>query len=202
MTAVKRMRGHLILGFETHKTCLSTLVFFRTAFLSRGKKMNKAICLCITLSLLLSPYSNADSACSKPRFLVTDLIASQHYDVGDVTIWNDADFLYVEYKLSIIWLRLYQTHLHVATSLEDIPQSNGNAIPGQFAYKTTHKRWVQNYTYQVPLDESWETGTELYIASHATITGICNLFATAWGDGINFPGNKWGTYIIYTLQLD
>ena len=151
---------------------------------------------------MLSTYSSDVLAFPASNPVVTDLIASQHYDVGDVTIWNDADFLYVNYKLSIIWLRLFETHLHVATSLEGIPQSNGNPVPGQFDHKTTHGRWVQNFTYKIPLERSWGSGKELYIATHATITGVCNLFATGWGDGIEFPGKKWSTYIIYTVELD
>ena len=55
---------------------------------------------------------------------------------------------------------LTETHLHVADSLDDIPQKNGNPIPSQFEYKMEHQN-VQEYTYIIPLQGDWECDTEL-----------------------------------------
>ena len=57
---------------------------------------------------------------------VTDLIAGQHIDVGDVTVWNDGDYLYVTYVVNEPGWYLTETHLHVACDWEDIPQTKKN----------------------------------------------------------------------------
>ncbi len=67
-----------------------------------------------------------------------DLIAGQHIDVGDVVVQRVGDDLCVEYQLSAEALAegwsLTETHLAVAGDPADIPQKNGNPIPGQFPY--------------------------------------------------------------------
>jgi len=99
---------------------------------------------------------------------VTDLIASQHIKVGTVTVWNDGTYLYVQYSTMLGWF-LTETHLAVATSMGDIPQTcGGNAIPGLFPYQTIHDPWVTEYTYVIDLN-GWSVGTTLYIAAHAVV---------------------------------
>ncbi|MFX1274138.1 MAG: VWA domain-containing protein [Promethearchaeota archaeon] len=140
---------------------------------------------------------------------ITDLIAGggnpqSAIDVGDVIIWNDEDFLYITYETSDDWF-MTETHLHVADSLEDIPQTKkGNPIPGHFDYIDYHNPAVQVYTYNISW--TWDPGTTLYIAAHAVVRKIigydeyCNpiyQIETAWGDGIDFDGKNWATYIVY-----
>ena len=106
-----------------------------------------------------------------------DLIAGQHIDVGEVKVWNDGDNLYVKYVVDAEGWCLTETHLHVATSMESIPQTQpnkkglggGNPIPGQFDYKAEHD-CVTEYTYTIPLDEEWvPCETNLHIAAHAEV---------------------------------
>jgi hypothetical protein len=159
--------------------------------------LNRFIVLSIAL-VLLAGLAGAGTSVS---VFVTDLIAGQHHDVGDVTVWNDADFLYVSYEVHYVWLRLKQTHLHTADSLDGIPHNKNNIpVPGKFAHKTLHDRWVQEFTYEIPMDPSWAPDTDLFIASHAVISGECGGAATAWGDGPKFPCPTWGTYFIYTVE--
>ncbi len=100
---------------------------------------------------------------------VTDLIAAQHYDVGDVLVWNDGDFLYVKYVTTGGWV-LGETHLAVATSLGGIPHtSKGNPVPGLFEFSADHAPGTTEYTYQIDLD--WADGTDLFIAAHAGVCG-------------------------------
>ena len=165
--------------------------------------MKKALCLLIALSavLFLAPSSATTAPGPLPIPFVTDLIAGQHYDVGDVTVWNDNEFLYVNYAVQYVWLRLVWTHLHVATTLDGIPQNkNGIPVPGKFEYKVQHPRWIQDYTVKIPLDDSWLPGTEVCIAAHSVISGVCSIFATGWGNGLEFPGPTWGMYFMYTVQ--
>ena len=69
-----------------------------------------------------------------------DLIAGKYMDAGDVLVWNDGEYLYVKYVT--VYSCLYETHLHVATTLggfDGIPQTKkGNPIPGKFEYKSHH----------------------------------------------------------------
>ena len=95
----------------------------------------------------------------------TDLIAGQHEDVGDVSVWEDGHYLYVKYETTGSWC-LTKTHLHVATSLNGIPQVNGNPPPGQFTWQMPHD-CVTEHTYAIELE--WAPGTPLYIAAHAEV---------------------------------
>lgn len=95
--------------------------------------------------------------------------------VGNVTIWSDGSYLFVQYNtvdqtkgtdLTDDWY-ITETHLEVATSVAGIPQKNGNPIPGKFAYKNTHN-YVTSYTYKVSLNQ-YSSGQTLYIAAHAVV---------------------------------
>ena len=102
------------------------------------------------------------------------LYAGQHYRVGELHVSKDNDYLYVEYDLDVA---MSESHLHVATSLEGIPQANGNPIPGQFDHKNDHDPQVTEYTYMIPWDQSWNGVDLFYIAAHAVVWiwgwGIC-----------------------------
>jgi len=96
-----------------------------------------------------------------------DLMAGQNIDAGDVQVWNDSDNLYVKYTTENGWC-LSETHLHVAGTLGEIPQTKkGNPIPGQFDYKDEvdcETEWL----YTIPLPED-SCGDELVIAAHAVV---------------------------------
>jgi hypothetical protein len=94
-----------------------------------------------------------------------DLFAGQHEDVGDVSVWEDGHYLYIKYETTGGWC-LTETHLQVATSLNDIPQAEGNPIPGHFSNQTEHN-CVTEYTYAFDLE--WVPDTILYIAAHAVV---------------------------------
>lgn len=100
---------------------------------------------------------------------VTNLIAGQHTNVGNVSVWNDEDNLYVKYA-TITNCEITETHLHVATSLDGIPQTKkDNPIPGQFDHKNdSHHAGITEYVYKIPLN-GWTVGDELYIAAHAVV---------------------------------
>jgi len=100
---------------------------------------------------------------------VMNLLAGQTNLVGEVRVWNDADDLYVKYVITDLDWCLTETHLHVATSLGDIPQTKKfNPIPGQFDHKRVYDPCVQNDTYIIPM--SLIPGDSLYIAAHAVVS--------------------------------
>jgi len=125
-------------------------------------------------------------------------------DVGDVYIWQDDDYLYVMYVTEDGWY-MTETHLHVAMDPAYIPQTKkNNPIPGKFDYSMDHDPAVQEVTYTIDWDEEW--GDTLYIATHAVVQKVVGYdmyempiyqVETAWGDGYDFAGNNWGTYIEY-----
>jgi hypothetical protein len=130
------------------------------------------------------PTGVTDVATFTPQFhtaiapYTTPLIAGQDTDIGEVRVWNDADYLYVKFVSTGDCL--LETHVAVEESWEDIPQTKkGNPIPGHFEYSDPHA-CVHEYTYEVPL--TWPAGTELYIAAHAA-TGVSeSMWVSSDGD--------------------
>ncbi len=160
------------------------------------KRFYSLLVILITLAALVPSVASARTASSE---LVVDLIAGQHIDAGNVRVWNDSEFLYVDYSASVGWC-LDETHLQVASSLEGIPQANGNPIPGQFDHKKSHN-CASNFTYTIPLPKS---SCDLYIAAHAVVKKSKNgsgqgSTETAWGSGFEFSGKNWATYFIYSV---
>ena len=107
---------------------------------------------------------------------VIDLLAGQTNKVGEVKVWNDADNLYVKYVITDPDWCLTETHLHVAESEEDIPQKNGNPIPGHFAYSDEFDLAdeVTEALYAIPLD-GWHVDQELAIAAHAVVQKLSDV---------------------------
>jgi hypothetical protein len=133
------------------------------------------------------------------------LVAGKHVDVGDTYIFM-VNSTHVRIKITTAsGFELAETHIHVAASLDAIPQKNGNPIPGQFMDGVTHGSGVTMYrqTFDV-------TGMEtIFIAIHAVVrgTGNCESFEeTAWSvrdcEGLlttlPFAGNNWAVYLTYT----
>ncbi|MEJ2251160.1 MAG: hypothetical protein P8Y97_16095 [Candidatus Lokiarchaeota archaeon] len=120
---------------------------------------------------------------------VTELIAGggnekSAIDVGEIRVWNDADYLYVKYVIDTdltpdnpsddgVPTLIYESHLHIEEHFMSIPQKNGNPIPGQFNYKTEHDPGVSEFTYEIPI--TWDIDTQVSIAAHALVQKIGGL---------------------------
>ena len=142
------------------------------------------------------------SLCDDP----SDLVAGQHTDAGDVTVCNDSEKLYVQFTTVPNWT-MTETHLAVEKQLNMIPQTgSGNPKIGHFTYKRTYSPGVEEDVYVIDLsDEEFVEGDEIVIAAHAVVQltdEFGNLIQqeTAWGDGEEFPGRNWATYIQYSVQ--
>jgi len=139
------------------------------------------------------------------------LVAGQHYDTGEVKVWFGEEempgqgiqkFLYVQYITKGDWC-LKETHVHVATSVDGIPQHNGNPAPGQFDYKADHKPCVKEYLYKIPVKGEWDDGDTLYIATHAIVTNTkSGQTETAWGFCYDFDGKNWARYCTYFIPKE
>jgi len=151
-----------------------------------------------------------------------DLVAGQFYDVGEVCVWHDVDYLYVRYEtIGGIW-PLNITHLAVEeSSPDDIPQKNGNPIPGQFPYTEPWDSGPNFDTYRIPLvaapilssngkkvlvpGHNWAEGDTLYIAAHSVV-GICDceslelILPDTVDADVHYPGDS--SYFIVTISGD
>lgn len=156
---------------------------------------------------LITPWTYAHAE-SDP--FITPLIAGggnvvSAIDAGDVLVWNDAENLYVKYLTAEGWC-LTETHLHIAISLGDIPQKNGNPIPGQFDISRFLICAISD-EIGIPLENfDLAPGDMIYVASHASLVENLPveysdgpLEETAWGDGEPFAGANWATYFTYTV---
>jgi hypothetical protein len=136
---------------------------------SGGTKMRKLVYLLIAVSLMLALFPAMTSAHTEIDPFLTDLKAGQHIDVGDVLVWNDGDMLYLKYVITDTEWCITETHLQVATALDDIPQKNGNPIPGKFEENDEHDCVTEVlYTYNLS-DRGWNIYDDLFIAAHAVV---------------------------------
>lgn len=120
-----------------------------------------------------------------------DLCAGQDIPAGTVTVKNDANNLTVTYDTNDGWY-LIETHLEVAGSLSDIPQtkykgkmkSKGGPIPGHFTYSDdfnpTDMNTVANYVIDMN-SEGFEPDDLLYIAAHAVVQKVVVLTPAPYG---------------------
>lgn len=155
----------------------------------------------VSVHSVVPPVTQGDGIpCGDP--LIVDLLAGQYIDVGEVTVWNDADDLFVLIETTGGWL-LTETHVAIATSMEELPQTgSGNPKVGHFDLSAEHDPPVATYQYHVAYE--YEPGVEVFIAVHAVVVlfdeeGNPVQEETAWADGLEFPGNSWATYFTYLV---
>ena len=88
----------------------------------------KKIFAFITMTLMLFSLVTPVYANTIDDPLVIDLLAGQNEYAGDIKVWDDGSSLYVLYETVDPWC-LMETQLAVASTLDGIPQSNGNPVP-------------------------------------------------------------------------
>jgi hypothetical protein len=133
----------------------------RLDVMRRKPKMKKLVSLLIAVSFVLALMPAVVFAHGEDDPWVTDLIAGQHINVGDVRVWNDDGYLYVQYNTTGDWW-IEETHLYVG---ENPPTT---AAPGQFPYLNENLDGANTDLYTIPLD-GWGPGTQLYGAAHAKV---------------------------------
>ncbi len=133
----------------------------------------------LVLSLVASVGLSSRAGETDP--LSMTLYAGKDIPVGDVTVWNDCEWLHVTYEVypDSDWY-LKETHLEVAASLDAIPQVNGNPVPGKFTYAGYYDELIKEVTYEVPLEDAWNAGDTLYVAAHAVVSE----YVLDCGDGL------------------
>lgn len=140
------------------------------------------------------PAGYSPLECVQP--VETAMLAGQSTNVGTVTVWNDADNVYVHYQFTGDY-KLKKTHLFVG-ACSAIPVNNsGNPRIGQYPYQTTHgTTGVSSYTYTIPKSSLPATGC-LCVSAHAEVVGYNAsgqlIFSeTGWGQGEQVTdGGSW-----------
>lgn len=158
--------------------------------------MKKIAALCLVTMLALTGLV----AVAQTR---TELMAGQDIPVGKVVVSNNATTLTVIFATTDAWF-INETHVAVAGDAADIPQKNGNPIPGKFDYKAELDSPVQTCTIEIPLDG---LSGDVVIAAHAEVahvneTGVFDQEETAWAAGKGFTGKNWATYFTYTIEIE
>jgi len=139
--------------------------------------------------------------CGEP--LIITLYAARSIDVGQVIVFNNTDYLTIRIQTAGGWV-LNETHVAVATSLEEIPQTrSGNPKVGRFSLSARHDPPVSYDEYEI--DCEYESGQTLFLAIHAAVelqdeNGQAIQDEGAWADGLEFPGKNWATYFNYTVR--
>ncbi len=133
-------------------------------------------------------------------------LAGQFIETGTVTVGNDEGSLCVQIVTSDGWV-LEQTHVAVALSLEEIPQTgSGNPKIGQFALSAEHDPPLVSFDHCIDMAVyGYEEGDTLYIAVHGEVAlldagGAPIQRETAWAEGTPFPGQSWAMYFTYVVQ--
>ena len=130
--------------------------------------MKKVLHIGVILTFMLALVPAVGFAHMESDPFVTDLIAgggneASQMDVGDVLVWNDASNLYVRYVTTGGDWCITETHLAVATTIEEIPTTKkGNPIPGQFYYSSEYGLYPCEQDpdpYVIPLD-GWTIGED------------------------------------------
>ena len=121
--------------------------------------------LLLATTTLATVYTEADP-------YVVNLLTGQGIDIGDVSVWNDGDYLYVKYVATDGWY-LAETHLQVSDSLTGIPQTiEGSPIPERFDYVMEHDLGSPATEYIYPIDVRGFKVTKLYLAAQANVVNI------------------------------
>lgn len=158
--------------------------------------------LAVVLAVALTIPMALVSAHEEDDPYVTDLLAGQFEDVGDVKVWNDGDNLHITYEITDLDWVITETHLYVGKNAAPTP------APGQFPYGDDDAASVSDtvVTYTIPLDDidsysmklnnkgkptgvmvaDGDPGVEpcnyVYIAAHAVVMDIsCYQTAIVYG---------------------
>lgn len=120
------------------------------------------------------------------------LLADQTLAVGEVTVSNDDEYVYVSFHTTGGW-SLIETHVAVASDPAALPKSGKGLVPGKFPDKAVHDPSVTVAHYAVPMPEDEEV---VYVAAHADIANG-DRTEGSWAEGETRDGGGWASYVSY-----
>jgi len=135
----------------------------------------------------------------------TPLLAGQTINVGNVNIAFTYNYVTINYEITDLTWWLTTAHADIELDSLDFPNNNGNPNPGGFAYKQDPiDPPVHTYTFTIPNTDEWRKATELYVAAHCEVVKIVDghivQTETGWGDGHDFWGHNWATFIVFKVK--
>ena len=144
------------------------------------------------------------------------LLAGQTWEIGEVLVKSEGGQICVKFVLTDAaaiaegWL-ITEVHVAIGDVPEDIPNKNGNPIPGKFPINVkldpgvTETDWyclpddgetiiAAHAKLELPEIGHWDTAPEpdVWVVDRPYDS------ETGWGDGPDFDGRNWATYIDYT----
>ena len=171
-----------------------------------SKKMNKLVLLSALMIAIIGTFGTVSADKN------VDLIAgggNVGLDVGNVTVWNNSENIYVIFTTTDGWC-MTETHLHIATLVNEIPQTKkNNPIPGKFENSTDYDPCTTtSVEYSIPIPDGYEAGDDVIIAAHAAVQmevedgsgDMITYEESAWGEGVEFNDDRnWAMYFTYTI---
>ncbi len=159
--------------------------------------------LLIAFPLLLLIQMNAYAVTMKVPLIVGGGSPKSAMKVWEIHVLNNKEEITVKFELLYgpKGLILGTTHVHLAANAKEIPQKNGNPIPGRFDY-SKEPDFFNETKYRIPIPKGLRPGDEVCIAAHAEImiVGDKTIYETGWGAGKDFPGKNWAMYMVYKIQ--
>jgi hypothetical protein len=171
-------------------------------------KMKKRLVIVMAIMLMIFLFALSGVAYAGMVYNYKLMVGQDEF-LGQVSVWNTDDTLYVHYRVWSPSHCLVVTHVHVADSVEDIPHNQAGPIPGHFDYQMVHDCSTPEAEYAIPLSAGgWEIGDRVVIAAHAEVGQPTDPYwrETGWGiqcgdfDTWSFPGTKWAAYMEYPIH--
>lgn len=134
---------------------------------------------------------------------ISHLIMDGTSDAGDLSVYNDAESLTVQFISENGWL-LSESNVHVTLNQKRIPlTASGAPRLTDFAHRRTYAPEVTGDAYTMPLGD-WSVGTTVYISIHTELVQIGKNHrilknAAAWAEG-DLLGTGSAMAFSYTIQ--
>lgn len=98
------------------------------------------------------------------------IYSEEHSRVGEMYLIRDNHYLNIKYHFDE-GVAIKQSHLHIATKLEQIPQKGGIPQPQRFDYNNYYNASSNQFSFHVRWDQSWNDNP-LYIAASFIIIDL------------------------------
>lgn len=118
-----------------------------------------------TTAALLAAFTGAWSVSADPApagAAEFTLWGGKTTDVGTVYVWNDQTNYYVEIDMATGWC-MTESHVIAAVAVADIPQANGNPVPGKFPAGDSYNPCADGDDFTFPIAG---LGSSPYFAVH------------------------------------
>ena len=89
--------------------------------------------------------------------------------IGEVRIWEDSDYLYIQYMITNADWRLQSTHVYVSARYQEFTPVGDFTEPFRLELEQAHLAEME-YTYKIPI--TWPQNTKFRVAAKAEVLAI------------------------------